>query len=336
MILHQGNIYLDSEHILALRTEDELVKKRYRAVARTLLSEPFRLTRKKAADFLGRSKRQLQRWVKRYKEEGIPGLRNRSKRPKFSPNQTPCEIEDIVQKVRRKSGFGPRDVAVLINESFKRQKRSLYLWPATTYNILVRRGEIERERRIQKEYRRFEWGHPNRLIQADLTLFNGVPILTLEDDHSRKGWALAITNQKDKTVVRGMKKLIQHKYDNLLTDNGSQFSRKNSEMRKYCDEYLNEKHIWASIHHPQTMGKLSAFQKALKRFLRHQLLDSRDISKINYWIEVFVSWYNNGKLHSAINTFPEKRYSGERAENWYESVVKALKLEDVLLGSSEG
>ena len=60
-----------------------------------------------------------------------------------------------------------------------------------------------------------------------------------------------------------MKKLLKIRYDNLLTDNGPQFSRKNRVIREYCEKYINEKHIWTSVHHPQTMGKLSAFQLRL-------------------------------------------------------------------------
>lgn len=168
------------------------------------------------------------------------------------------------------------------------------------------------------------------MIQADLTKFNGVNILTMEDDHGRKGWATALKDAKDKTVVKGMKTLVQIKYDNLLTDNGSQFNRKNSEIRKYCEEHINEKHIWSSIHHPQTLGKLSAYQKGLKRFLRHQLGRSRDKTKINKWIKIYNNWYNNGKYHSGIGTYPEEKYSGQRDKNWYTKLVKALKLENIL------
>ena len=127
-----------------------------------------------------------------------------------------------------------------------------------------------------------------------------------------------------------MKKLVNERYDNLLTDNGSQFTRKNSVMRKYCEKNLNEKHIWTSVHHPQTMGKLSAYQKALKRFLRHQMGVSRNRTRINYWISVFNGYYNNGKHHSSIGSVPEKRYSGKIDDNWYVKLVKALKLESVL------
>lgn len=330
MIVYDGNIYLVKEHIDALKDEPRYVKKRYFAVVKALISSPFKIGYKNAAKLIDRSLRQFYRIVKRFREHGIAGICLRSTRPKSSPNQTPRKEEERITSVRRASGFGSRDVAALVNESNRREGKGKRVWPSTVYNILVREGDIERERRIQNEWKHFEWGHPNRLIQADLTKFNGVPLLTMEDDHSRKGWAVTLKDQKDKTVVKGMKELIQHRYDNLLTDNGSQFSRKNAEIRKYCDERLNEKHIWTSIHHPETMGKLSAFQKALKRFLRHQLGRSRNRRNINYWIGIFVHWYNNGKYHSSIDTYPEVRYSGKRAENWYEKVVKALKLEDVL------
>ncbi|MDG6225195.1 MAG: hypothetical protein QCI82_06745, partial [Candidatus Thermoplasmatota archaeon] len=144
-------------------------------------------------------------------------------------------------------------------------------------------------------------------------------------------WAVALPDQTDKTVIEGMKRLVRERYDNLLTDNGSQFSRKNARMRRYCEEFLNEKHIWSSVHHPQTLGKLSAYQKGLKRFLRHQLIGSRDRSRINHWIGVYNDWYNNGKYHSVIGCVPEDRYSGQVDGNWYVKLVKALKLENVLI-----
>jgi transposase InsO family protein len=331
MILYQGKIYLAEEHIEQLKSEAEYVKDRYHAIAKTLAPDPFRITRKKAADLLELCKRQFQRWIARFRCEGILGLRNRSRRPKTSPRRVPKEIEDDVVKVRDKTGFGPNDIANLLNISYQRGKKQFLLWASTAYNILVRKGIIERDKRIEKEWKRFEWGHPNRLIQADLTHFNGVPVLTMECDHSRRGWSIGLRDMKDKTVVKAMKQLVNYKYDNLLTDNGSQFSRKNAEMRKYCEEYLNEKHIWSSIHHPQTLGKLSAFQKGLKRFLRHMVGRSQDFNEINYWIEVYMMYYNNGKYHRAIKTYPMMRYSGKRDETWYESLVKALKLEDVLV-----
>ena len=63
-------------------------------------------------------------------------------------------------------------------------------------------------------------------------------------------------------VVEGMTRLHPGVFENLLTDNGRQFCRMNSAMRRYCESRITGKHIWSSVHHPQTLGKLSAFQNS--------------------------------------------------------------------------
>lgn len=314
----------------ALKAEDEYVMERYQAVARTLAPRPLSIPREAAAGMLRRSIRQLYRILRRFSEEGVKGLRHRSRRPRNSPNRTPGDIEEMVLAVREASGFGPAHVAALVNESLEREGRAERICPSLAYGILVRNGVIERQRRERKNWKRFEWGHPNRLIQADLTKLNTVPILTMEDDHSRKGWAMTLRDEDTKTVMAGMGDLIQHRYDNLLTDNGGQFSRLNAEIRKYCDEHVREKHIWTSVHHPQTMGKLSAFQKGLKLFVEFKMEGSRNRRQMDRWIRVYVDWYNNGRYHQGIRTRPEARYSGQCDGKWYERLVKSLKLTEVL------
>lgn len=328
--IYQGRIYLKKAHIEALRDEPEAIQARYQVVATVLLGNS-NLSKRRAAKSIGRSVRQFNRILDRFETKGIIGLQLGSRRPNHSPQKSPTWAEDLVVGVRKRTGFGSDDLSVIINRSLELQGKPLRLSPKRVYRILVRRGIIDAERRAMKEWRRFEWGHPNRLIQADLTYFNGRPLLTTEDDHSRKGWALRLWNARDKTVVRGMRRLLKMRYDNLLTDNGSQFSRKNHVMREYCEESLDEKHIWASIHHPQTLGKLSAFQKALKRFLYHTVGGSTDKELIDQNISVFIHWYNNGRYHRGIHNYPETRYSGKRDEDWFSSLVKGLKLEKLLL-----
>jgi hypothetical protein len=321
---------LHEDHVEALKDEREYVMERYQAVARTLAPKPFGIQRKAAASMIGRSLRHFFRVLKRFKEEGIAGLRHRSRKPKTSPNRTPEDIREKVLAVREASGFGPKHVSALVNESLEREGRTDTVCPSSAYNILVRNRVIERQERERKKWKRFEWGHPDRLIQTDLTKLNGVPILTMEDDNSRKGWAMTLKDEKDTTVRSGMEKLVPYQYDNLLTDNGSQFSRLNSEIRKYCDEHVREKHIWTSVHHPQTMGKLSAFQKGLKLFVEFKMKGSRNRRRMDRWIRVYVDWYNNGRYHQGISGRPESRYSGQCDERWYERLVKSLKLTEVL------
>ena len=220
MYIYKGELYLQKEHVQLLHNEPEYVKERYHAVSRAVLSKNNTIREKEARN-LGIHIRHLRRLIKRYRDEGIPGLRNKSTRPHTSPNKTPKQLEDLVIHVREKTGFGSFHIAQLINISQENQGKQEQVNPRTVSRILVRRDIIESEKRAKKEWKRFEWGHPNRLIQTDLTTFNGIPLLTMEDDYSRRGWALRLSNQKDTTVVRGMKKLLKIRYDNLLTDNGS-------------------------------------------------------------------------------------------------------------------
>ena len=335
MIIVQGEVYLEEWHIAILKNEQESVRKRYHAVARTLVSDTIRITRQEAADMIYRSRRQLQRIVKRYREEGIHGLRFKSKRPYNILNKTPIEIEKRVIKVRKATGFGSEQLANIVNESLNVEHRynNRCISKTTAYNILARNSLVDAEKKLIKEYKSFERDKPDELVQADLTRFNGVPILTMEDDHSRKFWAARLENETDDNVVDGMKRLLHdQKYDSLLTDNGSQFNRRNSIMRKYCDQYLTGTHIWTSIHHPQTMGKLSNAQKGLKRFLIHRLGRSNgtDHESIDRCILTYIDWYNNGKKVSTTKCYPEERYSGQRDDGWYVRFVKALKLEHIL------
>lgn len=136
----------------------------------------------------------------------------------------------------------------------------------------------------------------------------------MEDDHSRREWVLVMSNKDDDVVATGMERLIHVKFDNLLTNNGSQFSKQNSRMRIYCDSHIRKKHIWTRIHHPQTMGKLSAFHKGLRRFLVHRIPQSTDLIEIQRWTDVYVHWYSNGRHHQGIEGCPESRYSGHRDE----------------------
>jgi hypothetical protein len=329
MFIHFGEVYLKKDHIQLLKNEPDYVKQRYHAVV-FALSSKSNILREKAASDLKISMRQFQRIIHRFKREGIIGLRYKNRRPIRSPNQTPKWLEDIVVNVREETGFGSFYISELVNISLENQGKTERVNPRKISRILVRRGVIESERRAKNNWKRFEWGRPNQLVQADLTRFNGVPLLTTEDDYSRKGWAIRLVNQNDETVVQGLKNLLKMRYDNLLTDNGTQFNRKNKVIREYCEKYINEKHIWTSIHHPQTMGKLSAFQKGLKRFLYHKLGLSRNGRDIDCYIDVYVHWYNNGKYHSAIDSYPEERYSGQRDMEWYNRLVKSLKLEKIL------
>ncbi|MDN5846607.1 MAG: helix-turn-helix domain-containing protein [Candidatus Nitrosocosmicus sp.] len=101
-------------------------------MARTLVSDIIRITRQEAAAMISRSKRQLQRIVKRYIKEGIAGLRFRSRSPNKIPNKTHVEIENRIIHVRNATGFGSEQLANIVNESLNVEQQHKYCISKTT------------------------------------------------------------------------------------------------------------------------------------------------------------------------------------------------------------
>jgi transposase len=168
-------VYLKEWHIAILKKEPEIVRKQYHAVVRTLVSDIIRITQQDAADMIDRSKRQLQRVVKRFREEGITGLRFKSKRPHTTFNKTPVEIENRIINVRKDTGFGSEQLENIVNESLNVEHRyDQHVNKTTAYNILTRHSLVDAEKKIIREYKSFERDRPDELLQVDLTRFNGV------------------------------------------------------------------------------------------------------------------------------------------------------------------
>ncbi len=59
----------------------------------------------------GLSRKSFYRWWPFYAKEGLPGLKDRSKRPKSHPETVPREIAQLIMKLRQKSQYRPRRLA---------------------------------------------------------------------------------------------------------------------------------------------------------------------------------------------------------------------------------
>jgi len=168
MIIVQGEVYLEEWHIAILRNEPEIVRKRYQAIARTIVNNIIRISRQEAADMINRSKRQLQRIVKRFRVEGIVGLRFKSKKPHNITNRISYVIENKIVAVRKATGFGPEQLANIVNESLnvedkgeEQQQQQQQISKTTAYNILARYSLVDADKKkMVKEYKSFERDKP--------------------------------------------------------------------------------------------------------------------------------------------------------------------------------
>jgi transposase InsO family protein len=256
----------------------------------------------------------LYKWLARYRQEGVAGLSDRSRRPHRSPHRTASEMEAAVLAVRRENRvWGGRKIA----GSLDRQGLSPPS-PSTITAILRRNGE-PMVAAGQKVWKRFEHAAPNVLWQMDfkghVALSNGrLPPLTVIDDHSRYAVVLHAAAAERHTIVQNAVQAAFERYglpEIILTDNGSPWGDTGERSLTRLGVWLIEHGVapWHSApFHPQSHGKNERFNRTLKA----ELLEGRTFGDLQQAQQAFDGWrhrYNHHRPHDALDlAVPADRY----------------------------
>lgn len=133
------------------------VEYRYRAVCEVLGGAPIG----EVAARYGTSRQSLHTWRQRFQQEGMPGLADRSRRPRTSPNRTAAEVEALICQLRRDHPrWGARRISYELGRSGVEPAPSR----ATTHRVLVRNGLIDPQAQQHKrKYRRWQRAEPMHL-----------------------------------------------------------------------------------------------------------------------------------------------------------------------------
>lgn len=258
------------------------------------------------------------KWIRRFEEAGPAGLKDRSRRPHNSPNQTPPEMEQKVLDLRDKRGWGGRKI--------KRRLEDLGVDnvppPSTITEILRRHGRIDPEESRKREpWKRFEADAPNELVQMDFKghfpLENGVRChpLTILDDHSRFCLGLRACADEQRSTVKDQLTEIFCQYglpDRLLLDNGPPWGTGQDRRR------LTRLGVWlvrlgielqhTGYYHPQTIGKDERFH----RTLGDEVLSRQALRNLSHAQRCFDPWreiYNHERPHESLDLeVPASRY----------------------------
>src|SRR4051812_10028168 len=118
---------------------------------------------------VGVSRQSLHAWVVRYRDAGLAGLADRSRRPRSSPNRVAAELEARVCELRRAH---PRWGAQRIVHELMRSPELPEPMPsrATVHRILVRHGlvVVRPRRKRRSEYVRWQRPAAMQLWQMDI------------------------------------------------------------------------------------------------------------------------------------------------------------------------
>ena len=260
----------------------------------------------------GISRGHLHRLLRRYREDGLEAVDQRSRRPRTSPGRTPDAVRDRIIALRleltaRGLDAGPATIAWhLGREGLPAPSTS------TIRRILHAAGLVvpEPRKRPRSSWRRFEAAAPNELWQSDFThwrLADGseVEICSWLDDHSRYLLACTVFRRVggDDVVATFTAAGDAHGWPAAtLTDNGSVYTSRFTGGRnsfEYLLAYLGIRQKNGAPGHPQTQGKIERFHQTLKRWLGQQPA-ATDLAGLQAQLEAFRLAYNEQRPHRAI------------------------------------
>jgi transposase InsO family protein len=260
--------------------------------------------------------RTVQKWVKRFRKEGLAGLRDRSSRPHHVRRPTPPETVACIEALRRQRWTGAQIA------------RETGVSKATVSRILRRLG-LNRLRSLEpaEPVRRYERERPGELIHIDikkLGRFDRVGhritgdrtsqsnsrgigwefVHVCIDDASRIAFAQVMPDEKKESAIAFLETALAY-YQSLgvtvarvMTDNGSCY--KAFDFRDACRN-RGLKHIRTRPYTPKTNGKAERFiQTALREWAYAQAYTHSDrrTAELPRWLHRY-NWHRpHGSLEA--------------------------------------
>ena len=277
----------------------------------------------------GISSKTAYKWLHRFKENGVAGLVERSRRPHHSPAQTRLEMEKKVLAIHRKyPDWGGRKLQQRLRDLGQQALPS-----PNTFTAILRRHHLLDPRAAAKHraFQRFERPVPNELWQMDFKgefqLRRGGRCypLTILDDHSRFAVGLQACTANTTPVTQAAVIEVFRRYglpEAITCDNGPPWGT------RFAGHYtrfgvwllrLGIRVLHSRPHHPQTQGKDERFHRTLNLELLRYLQASghqQCQQEFNQWRYV----YNNERPHEALGMkVPAARYQPS-SRNYPESL----------------
>jgi transposase InsO family protein len=295
-----------------------IVEQRYQAVMAVLAGDPV----VDVAAKVGVSRQSVHAWLRRYADEGLPGLQDRSHRPDGCAHQASPEVEALVCELRRHHPkWGSRRIAFELGRHGCPGEVPSRM---TVYRILIRHGLMTpaKRRRGRKDYVRWERDRPMELWQMDIVggifLTDGTEakVVTGVDDHSRFCVIASVVRRATgRAVCLAFVSAVQEfgVPEEVLTDNGKQFTaRFGNGGEVMFDRICRENGIVHRLTQPATpttTGKVERFHQTLRRELLDDVAVWPDLDAAQAAIDAFRHEYNTDRPHQSLDmAFPANRF----------------------------
>lgn len=274
-------------------------------------------SRREAATAFGLSLRTAAKWIRRFRQEGLSGLQDRSSRPHSSPRRTAETLRKRVLELRRKRLTGRE-----ISETMR--------LPRATVSRILRQAGFGRLRSLEppEPPNRYEHKHPGDLLHIDIKKLGrivGGPghrihgdrtkkwrgagwehVYVCIDDHSRLSYVEPL-RAENKYVAAGFLERAIAWYRasgiqprRLLTDNGKVF--KSGPFNEVLAR-ASMCHGFTRHYRPRTNGKAERFIQTMLRewaYRRSYSSSAKRRRALPRWLH----YYNHHRQHSSLGGKP--------------------------------
>ncbi|WP_088288764.1 IS481 family transposase [Kineosporia sp. A_224] len=272
------------------------------------------------AESVGVSRSTLHRWVGRYLTSQLPGLADRSHRPKSCPHQVSPEVEATVAEMRRAH---PRWGSTRIRLELLRKPVAGVVVPSerTIDRILYRQGLLVHRprKRPRSSYTRFERPEPMQLWGIDIVdgvelvdVRTGevrvVKVVTGVDDHSRYCVMASVVERATGRAVCLAFATALARFGvpaEVITDNGKQFTDrfgKGGEVLfdKIC-RHNGISHRLTQPASPNQNGKVERFHGTLGPDFLTDAGPFTSIVEAQAAVDAWVREYNHDRPHQGLD-----------------------------------
>lgn len=281
-----------------------------RVVVLQVLSGGMSVT--EAARRYGYSRQHVHKLLRIYREHGLAGLEERSRRPKSNAKAVSVELKRCIIELRcnlTRLGLdaGPQTIA------WHLQRRGLQSPSTSTIRRILHAANLIRsqpQKRPKSSVMRFEATQPNETWQGDFTHWrladeSTVEIINWLDDHSRLLLCCKAYNRVGGGEVTSTFTACLREYGtpaSTLTDNAVVYTGRFVKGRAPFEVLLARLGITQKNGHPghpQTQGKIERFHQTLKRHLK-ALPPAQDLTELQGQLDAFKELYNCRRPHRGL------------------------------------
>jgi transposase InsO family protein len=247
-------------------------------------------------------------WVRRYEEGGLEGLRDRSRRPKVSPNATKAEVVGKIVYLRRSYHFGPHKIAMYLKRYHDVQISPSGVWRILRRLDMNRLPASQRYRRHVDRWKRYEKPLPGHRVQIDVKFIAPLPgsrrkhyQFTAIDDCTRIRVLRLFDRLNQTTAIRFLDDVLEKlpfKVEVIQTDHGAEFG---SQFHYHVlDRGIG--HVYIKPATPRLNGKVERShridQEEFYRMLKGVVID--DTQVFNDRLREWEDFYNFDRPHGAL------------------------------------